>query len=59
MIRRAEFMYGSRLSRGELGQVDAGLGKTASKGHMSLLAPNDTITFDHENAWLMGLKWNS
>lgn len=48
MIRRAEYMYGSRLSRGKLGQVDAGLGKTASKGHMSLLAPNDTITFDHE-----------
>lgn len=29
MIRRAEYMYGSRLSRGKLGQVDAGLGKTA------------------------------
>ncbi|EIS4902263.1 MBL fold metallo-hydrolase [Listeria innocua] len=56
MIRRAEFMYGSRLSRGELGQVDAGLGKTASKGHMSLLAPNDTITFDHEKRVVDGIE---
>ncbi|EJK6532429.1 MBL fold metallo-hydrolase, partial [Listeria monocytogenes] len=56
MIRRAEYMYGSRLSRGELGQVDAGLGKTASKGHMSLLAPNDTITFDHEKRVVDGIE---
>lgn len=56
MIRRAEYMYGSRLSRGKLGQVDAGLGKTASKGHMSLLAPNDTITFDHEKRVVDGIE---
>ncbi|MBC1893548.1 MBL fold metallo-hydrolase [Listeria seeligeri] len=56
MARRAEYMYGSRLSRSELGQVDAGLGKTLSTGHMSLLAPNDTITFDHEKRVVDGIE---
>ncbi|MBC1489402.1 MBL fold metallo-hydrolase [Listeria sp. FSL L7-1485] len=56
MARRAEYMYGSRLSRSELGQVDAGLGKTLSTGHMSLIAPNDTITFDHEKRVVDGIE---
>lgn len=56
MARRAEYMYGSRLPRSEVGQVDAGLGKTLSTGHMSLIAPNDTITFDHEKRIVDGIE---
>ena len=48
MIRRAEYIYGSGLARGVAGQVDAGLGKTASKGTMSFIEPSDIITKDHE-----------
>ncbi|HAA9661153.1 TPA_asm: MBL fold metallo-hydrolase [Listeria monocytogenes] len=56
MARRAEYMYGSRLPRNEFGQIDAGLGKTLSTGHMSLIAPNDTITFDHEKRNVDGIE---
>lgn len=56
MARRAEYMYGSRLPRSEVGQVDAGLGKTLSTGHMSLIAPNDIITFDHEKRIVDGIE---
>ena len=43
MSRRAMYMYGTLLPRGEKGQVDAGLGKATSKGQMTLIAPTDII----------------
>ncbi|WP_214319393.1 alkyl/aryl-sulfatase [Nonomuraea sediminis] len=44
MSRRAEFMYGALLHRGEKGQVDAGLGKSVPVGGtISLLTPDVTI----------------
>lgn len=43
MSRRAQYMYGVHLPKGELGLVDAGLGKGKSHGTGSLVAPTDTI----------------
>jgi alkyl sulfatase BDS1-like metallo-beta-lactamase superfamily hydrolase len=44
MSRRAAYMYGAALDRGERGQLGAGLGQTVSKGEVTLIAPTDTIT---------------
>jgi alkyl sulfatase BDS1-like metallo-beta-lactamase superfamily hydrolase len=44
MSRRATYMYGALLQRGERGQVDAGLGKTNSLGTTTLIAPTDGDT---------------
>jgi alkyl sulfatase BDS1-like metallo-beta-lactamase superfamily hydrolase len=43
MSRRASYMYGVLLPRGARGQVDAGLGKTASTGTITLIEPTVTI----------------
>ncbi|TGP38067.1 MBL fold metallo-hydrolase, partial [bacterium M00.F.Ca.ET.228.01.1.1] len=43
MTRRAQYMYGALLPKGVQGQVGAGLGKTTSRGTVSLIAPTDTI----------------
>lgn len=44
MMRRAQYMYGSVLPRGERGQVDAGLGKgTPVNATVTLIAPTDLI----------------
>jgi linear primary-alkylsulfatase len=44
MTRRAIYMYGALLPKGEQGQVDAGLGKYNSTGTITLIQPNDIIT---------------
>ncbi|WP_245678006.1 alkyl/aryl-sulfatase [Nocardia acidivorans] len=44
MARRAAYMYGAALPRGEKGQIGAGLGQTTSVGTTSLIDP--TITID-------------
>ena len=44
MMRRAQYMYGALLPRGERGQVDAGLGKgTPINATVTLIAPTDLI----------------
>ncbi|MCQ4288794.1 MBL fold metallo-hydrolase [Pseudomonas stutzeri] len=44
MMRRAQYMYGSLLPRGERGQVDSGLGKgTPTNATVTLIAPTDHI----------------
>jgi len=43
MSRRALFQFGPLLPPGEKSQVDTGLGRTISKGTISLIAPTDTI----------------
>jgi alkyl sulfatase BDS1-like metallo-beta-lactamase superfamily hydrolase len=43
MRRRAEYMFASGLPRGPLGQVDAGIGKTSSRGTITLIPPTDEI----------------
>lgn len=56
MIRRSEYMYGAGLARGAKGQIDAGLGKTTSKGTISLIEPTDIVTKDHEKRIIDGVK---
>lgn len=43
MSRRAQYMYGALLPKSPTGQVGAGLGKTTSRGTVSLIAPTDII----------------
>jgi len=44
MMRRAQYMYGALLPRGERGQVDSGLGKgTPTNATVTLIAPTDLI----------------
>lgn len=44
MSRRAQYQFGTLLPPGERGLVDAGLGKTVSRGAPGLIAPTDLIT---------------
>ena len=44
MSRRAIYMYGALLAKGEKGQVDGALGKTVSLGEITLIPPTDLIT---------------
>jgi len=44
MLRRADYMYGSYLTKGELGHVGSGLGKTTGFGTGQLFAPTYTVT---------------
>ncbi len=43
MVRRAQYQFGTLLRVGERGQVDAALGKTISRGTVTLIAPTDLI----------------
>jgi alkyl sulfatase BDS1-like metallo-beta-lactamase superfamily hydrolase len=44
MMRRAQYMYGALLPRGERGQVDSGLGKgTPTNATVTLIAPTELI----------------
>ena len=43
MLRRAQFQFGPTLPRGPRGQVDAGLGKTTSRGTVTLIPPTRAI----------------
>ncbi len=44
MSRRAIYMYGALLPKGENGQVDGALGKTVSLGEITLIPPSDIIS---------------
>lgn len=48
MSRRAQYMYGALLPKSPTGQVGAGLGKTTSRGTVSLIAPTDILGADGE-----------
>lgn len=56
MTRRALFQYGALLPRGELGQVDAGLGKAVSAGTVTLIAPNRLVTQPVERFHVDGIE---
>jgi alkyl sulfatase BDS1-like metallo-beta-lactamase superfamily hydrolase len=43
MVRRAQYQFGTLLRVGERGQVDAALGKTISRGTVTLIAPTDLV----------------
>ena len=44
MARRAQYMFGLLLPAGAKAQIDDGLGKTLSKGTVTLIAPTDVIS---------------
>ncbi|HVY88072.1 MAG TPA: alkyl sulfatase dimerization domain-containing protein [Hyphomonadaceae bacterium] len=56
MGRRATYMYGALLPRGQKGHVDAGLGKTTSMGAVSLVPPTDSITRTGETRTIDGVE---
>lgn len=56
MSRRAQYMYGAPLPRGERGQVDAGLGKSVpSAGTITLIRPTDVIAQPIERRRIDGI----
>lgn len=57
MIRRATYQFGPLLPTGPRGQVDAGLGKTTSRGTLSLIAPTDLIMATGDRRTLDGLEF--
>ena len=56
MSRRAIYMYGALLPKGERGQVDAGLGKTTSLGTVTLIPPTDSIGRTGERRTIDGVE---
>jgi len=56
MSRRATYMYGTLLPRGGKGQVDVGLGKSTSRGEMTLIAPTDIIRQTGETRTVDGIE---
>lgn len=56
MSRRATYMYGALLLKGEKGQVDGALGKTVSVGEVTLIPPTDIITKTGEKRVIDGVE---
>jgi alkyl sulfatase BDS1-like metallo-beta-lactamase superfamily hydrolase len=56
MIRRAQYQFGTLLPPGERGQVDAGLGKTISRGAVTLIAPTDLVRETGERRVIDGIE---
>ncbi len=55
MSRRSAYMFGAALSRGPRGQIGAGLGQTVSTGTITLIAPNDEISYTGEKRTIDGI----
>ncbi|MFE4698031.1 alkyl/aryl-sulfatase [Streptomyces sp. NPDC056738] len=56
MSRRAAYMYGAALPRGERGQVGAGLGQTTSTGTVGLIPPTLDITRTGQTETIDGIR---
>ncbi|WP_188568636.1 alkyl/aryl-sulfatase [Undibacterium terreum] len=56
MSRRAQYQFGALLPPGEKGQVDTGLGKTLSRGSLTLIAPNVLIKQNMEKRVFDGIE---
>ena len=56
MSRRSLYQFGALLAPGEKGQVDAGLGKTSSRGTVTLIAPTQLVTQPIETHRIDGLS---
>jgi alkyl sulfatase BDS1-like metallo-beta-lactamase superfamily hydrolase len=56
MVRRAQYQFGTLLAKGERGQVDAALGKTISRGTVTLIAPTDLIRRTGETRNIDGVE---
>lgn len=55
MSRRSAYMYGAALSQGPRGQIGSGLGQTVSTGTVTLIAPNDDISYTGEKRTIDGV----
>jgi len=56
MGRRAGYMYGAALERGDRGQIGAGLGQTTSTGSVTLIPPTLEITTTGQEEVLDGVR---
>ncbi len=56
MVRRGQFQFGPTLPKGPRGQVDAGLGKTTSRGTVTLIPPTLTIAEPLETHRIDGVE---
>ena len=56
MTRRASLQYGLLLPRGELGQVDVGIGKASAVGSITLIPPTDIIKNTGETRTIDGVE---
>ncbi|CAM0135218.1 hypothetical protein VKS41_000197 [Umbelopsis sp. WA50703] len=57
MRRRAQYMYGVFLPKGEKGQVDAGLGKSVPTGNNSLIPPTEFVSKTGETRRIDGVDF--
>ncbi|AJP05938.1 alkyl sulfatase [Streptomyces cyaneogriseus subsp. noncyanogenus] len=56
MGRRAAYMYGAALPKGERGQIGAGLGQTTSTGTVGLIPPTLDITRTGQTETIDGIR---
>ncbi|MFJ9564491.1 alkyl/aryl-sulfatase [Streptomyces fuscichromogenes] len=56
MGRRAAYMYGAALPKGERGQIGAGLGQTTSTGAVTLIPPTRDITHTGQTETVDGIR---
>ena len=56
MTRRATYMFGLLLPRNASGSVTAGLGQTASRGTITLIAPTDSIEATGDERTIDGVR---
>ncbi|MGC0385975.1 alkyl/aryl-sulfatase [Streptomyces sp. SAI-129] len=56
MNRRAAYMYGAALPKGERGQIGAGLGQTTSTGAVGLIPPTLDITRTGQTETVDGIR---
>ncbi|MEU9976942.1 alkyl sulfatase dimerization domain-containing protein [Streptomyces sp. NPDC051014] len=56
MSRRAAYMYGAALPKGERGQIGAGLGQTTSTGAVTLIPPTAYITRTGQTETVDGIR---
>jgi alkyl sulfatase BDS1-like metallo-beta-lactamase superfamily hydrolase len=57
MSRRAMFMFGKRLARGERGHVDSGIGKSPAFGSPGLLEPTEVIDRTPQSLLIDGIEF--
>ena len=57
MVRRAAYMYGSRLPRSPHGLVDTGLGKAVAFGRVGMLPPSHLVTEPEQELVLDGVRF--
>jgi alkyl sulfatase BDS1-like metallo-beta-lactamase superfamily hydrolase len=57
MGRRSLYQYGAMLPASARGQIDAGLGKTTSRGNLGLIQPNDTVEKTGDTRTIDGIQF--